>query len=146
MVSRGYDPIADGAQKVDFVADLVYEVAPLPQGFAGVLNQAAAQGYAKWEVRQTQSVFSRTFIPFRLTACKNFMEHALAYLAQHMSFSGTWNIDGRGFDPRWPLQIPRLMATELPECRNEAHVRQRRDSDRPFSLARKFASTKLARK
>src|SRR5579871_2148808 len=49
MFWRGEHPIAPDAQKVDFVADEAYEVTPLLQGFADVLNQVAAEGYATWE-------------------------------------------------------------------------------------------------
>ncbi|MBN8938645.1 MAG: hypothetical protein J0H01_04100 [Rhizobiales bacterium] len=107
---RGDHPIANGAQKVDFVADEAYEVTPLLQGFADVLNQVAAQDYARWEVGKTQSVFGKTFAPFGLAAGRNFMEYDLVYLAHGMLFWGARNIDGRGFDTEenrpTNLQIP----------------------------------------
>jgi hypothetical protein len=46
MLWQGSHPIAAGAQKVDFVADESYEVTPLAQGFADVLNKVASAGYA----------------------------------------------------------------------------------------------------
>jgi hypothetical protein len=107
---RGPHPIADGAQKVDFVADEAYEVTPLIQGFADLLNQVAAQGYAKWEVGATQSIFGKAFLPFGLAEGKNFMEFDLIYLSHDMLFWGARNIDGRGFDTEanrpTNLQIP----------------------------------------
>ena len=107
---RGDHPIAPGAQMVDFVADEAYEVTPLLQGFADVLNQVAAQGDAKWEVGQTQSIFGKSFAPFGLVAGKNFMEYDLVYLAHGMLFWGARNVDGRGFDTEQNrptnLQIP----------------------------------------
>jgi hypothetical protein len=107
---RGEHPIAPGAQKVDFVADEAYEVTPLLQGFADVLNQIAAQGYAKWEVGQTQSIFGKSFAPFGLAADKNFMEYDLVYLSHGLLFWGARNVDGRGFDTEQNrptnLQIP----------------------------------------
>jgi hypothetical protein len=107
---RGEHPIAAGAQKVDFVADEAYEVTPLLQGFVDVLNQVATQGYAKWEVGQTQSVFGKTFAPFGLVAGKNFMEYDLVYITKDMLFWGARNVDGRGFDTEQNrptnLQIP----------------------------------------
>ncbi|MBB3178790.1 hypothetical protein [Variovorax sp. Sphag1AA] len=110
MFWRGEHPIAPGAQKVDFVADDAYEVTPLLQGFADVLNQVAAQGYAKWQVGQTQSIFGKSFAPFGLAAGKNFMEYDLIYLAHGMLFWGARNVDGRGFDTEQNrptnLQIP----------------------------------------
>ena len=107
---QGDHPVAPGAQKVDFVADTAYAVTPLLQGFADVLNQAAAQDYAKWEVGQAQSVFGKSFAPFGLAAGRNFMEYDLVYLANGMLFWGARNIDGRGFDTEQNrptnLQIP----------------------------------------
>lgn len=110
MLWRGEHPIAPGAQKVDFVADEGYEVTPLIQGFADVLNQVASTGYQKWEVNGTQSVFGKAFVPFGLAEGKNFMEFDLVYLNHDMLFWGARNIDGRGFDTEanrpTNLQIP----------------------------------------
>jgi hypothetical protein len=110
MLWRGPHPIADGAQKVDFIADEGYEVTPLIQGFADVLNQVAGKGYAKWEVGGSQSVFGKSFVPFGLAEGKNFMEFDLVYLNHDLLFWGARNIDGRGFDTEanrpTNLQIP----------------------------------------
>lgn len=110
MLWQGDHPIAIGAQKVDFIADEAYEVTPLLQGFADLLNQVAAQNYEKWEVGLAQSVFDKTFLPFGLTAGKNFMEYDLVYLSHDMLFWGARNVDGRGFDTEQNrptnLQIP----------------------------------------
>jgi hypothetical protein len=95
---RGEHPVAPGAQKVDFVADEAYEVTPLIQGFADLLNQMASQGYAKWEVDGTQSVFGKSFAPFGLVAGRNFMEYDLIHLSNGLLFWGARHIDGRGFD------------------------------------------------
>jgi len=110
MVWRGPHPIAAGAQKADFVADEGYEVTPLIQGFADLLNQVANKGYNKWEVNGTQSIFGKTFAPFGLVEGRNFMEFDLVYLNHDMLFWGARNIDGRGFDKEenrpTNLQIP----------------------------------------
>jgi hypothetical protein len=107
---RGEHPIAPGAQRVDFVADDAYEVTPVLQGFADVLNQVAAKGYARWEVGQTQSIFGKDFAPFGLVAGENFREFDLVYLAHGLLFWGARNVDGRGFDTEQNrptnLQIP----------------------------------------
>jgi len=107
---RGEHPIAPGAQKVDFVADEAYEVTPLMQGFADVLNKVASGGYPTWEVGKTESVFGKAFAPFGLTEGKNFMEYDLIHLADNMLFWGARNVDGRGFDSEenrpTNLQIP----------------------------------------
>jgi hypothetical protein len=110
MLWKGDHPIARGAQKVDFIADEAYDVTPLAQGFADILNRVAADGYAKWEVGGTQSVFGKTFVPFGLTAGRNFMEYDLVYLRGDLLYWGARNIDGRGFDTEanrpTNLQIP----------------------------------------
>ena len=107
---RGEHPVAPGAQKVDFVADEAYEVTPLLPGFADVLNQVAAQGYARWQVGQTQSVFGQNFAPFGLKAGVNFMEYDLVYVRGDLMFWGARHPDGRGFDTEanrpTSLQIP----------------------------------------
>ena len=110
MQWQGAHPIAPGAQKVDFVADETYEVTPLAQGFADVLNKVASAGYAPWAVNATQSIFGKTFAPFGLAEATNFMEYDLVYLRGDLLFWGARNIDGRGFDTEQNrptnLQIP----------------------------------------
>ena len=110
MLWRGRHPIAPGAQKVDFIADESYEVTPLAQGFADVLNKVAAAGYAPWAVNTPQSIFGKSFAPFALKEGTNFMEYDLVYLKGDLLFWGARNIDGRGFDTEQNrptnLQIP----------------------------------------
>jgi len=107
---RGAHPVAPGAQKVDFVADEGYEVTPLVQGFADVLNKVASSGYAPWAVNAPQSIFGKTFVPFGLKEGTNFMEYDLVYLRGDLLFWGARNIDGRAFDSEQNrptnLQIP----------------------------------------
>ena len=107
---KGDHPIAAGAQKVDFVADEDYQVTPLAQPFADLLNKVAGDGYAKWEVNVPQTVFGKSFAPFGLVDGRNFMEYDLVYLARDMLFWGARNVDGRGFDKEenrpTNLQIP----------------------------------------
>ena len=106
----GDHPIATGAQKVNFVADQAYEVTPLLQGFADAMNHVASQGYAKWEVGHTQSVFEKAFAPFGLAEGQHFMEYDLVYVSHDLLFWGARHIDGRGFDSEQNrptnLQIP----------------------------------------
>jgi hypothetical protein len=110
MLWQGAHPIAPGAQKVDFVADEAYEVTPLAQGFAEVLNKVASAGYIPWAVNATQSIFGKAFVPFGLKEGANFMEYDLVYLRGDLLFWGARNIDGRGFDTEQNrptnLQIP----------------------------------------
>ncbi len=110
MQWKGEHPIATDAQKVDFVADEGYEVTPLMQGFADVLNQLASKGYNKWEVNGTQSILKKQFAPFGLGEGQVFSEYDLIYIHNDMMFWGARNIDGRGFDKEenrpTNLQIP----------------------------------------
>jgi hypothetical protein len=110
MLWQGSHPIAPGAQKVDFIADESYEVTPLAQGFADVLNKVASAGYAPWAVNTPQSIFGKSFAPFALKEGTNFMEYDLVYLKGDLLFWGARNIDGRGFDTEQNrptnLQIP----------------------------------------
>jgi len=110
MLWQGSHLIASGAQKVDFVADESYEVTPLAQGFADVLNKVASAGYAAWAVNMPQSIFGKSFAPFALKEGTNFMEYDLVYLKGDLLFWGARNIDGRGFDTEQNrpsnLQIP----------------------------------------
>jgi hypothetical protein len=107
---QGPHPIVPGAQKVDFVADEAYEVTPLVQGFADVLNKVASAGFNPWSVNAPQSIFGKTFVPFGLKEGTNFMEYDLVYLRGDLLFWGARNIDGRGFDTEQNrptnLQIP----------------------------------------
>jgi hypothetical protein len=110
MQWHGAHPIAPGAHKVDFVADESYEVTPLVQGFADLLNKVASTGYAPWAVNAPQSIFGKAFLPFGLKEGTNFMEYDLVYLKGDLLFWGARNIDGRGFDTEQNrptnLQIP----------------------------------------
>jgi hypothetical protein len=110
MLWQGPHPIAPGAQKVDFVADESYQVTPLAQGFADILNKVASAGYAPWSVNSPQSIFGKAFAPFALKEGTNFMEYDLVYLRGDLLFWGARNIDGRGFDTEQNrptnLQIP----------------------------------------
>jgi hypothetical protein len=110
MLWQGPHPIAPGAQKVNFVADEAYEVTPLVQPFADVLNKVASAGYAPWAVNSPQSIFGKSFAPFGLKEGTNFMEYDLVYLRGDLLFWGARNIDGRGFDTEenrpTNLQIP----------------------------------------
>ena len=110
MTWQGAHAIAPGAQKVNFTADEAYEVTPLVQGFADVLNKVAAAGYAPWAVNAPQSIFGKSFAPFGLKEGTNFMEYDLVYLKGDLLFWGARNIDGRGFDTEenrpTNLQIP----------------------------------------
>lgn len=109
---QGEHPIAAGAQKVDFIADEDYQVTPLMQPFADILNKVAGAGYAKWEPNAPQKIFGKAFAPFGLVEGRNFMEYDLVYLHGGMLFWGARNVDGRGFDSEanrpTNLQIPMI--------------------------------------
>jgi len=106
---KGEHPIADGAQKVNFIADEAYEVTPLLEGFADAMNQFT-KGYDNWEVNQAQNILQKAFPPFGLEAGQVFSECDLIYIFKDLMFWGARNIDGRGFDKEenrpTNLQIP----------------------------------------
>jgi hypothetical protein len=110
IVWQGDHPIAEGAQKVNFIADQAYEVTPLIQGFADAMNQIANKGFNKWEVNSMQSVMGKAFAPFGLAEGQTFAEYDLIHVYDNMLFWGARNVDGRGFDTEenrpTNLQIP----------------------------------------
>lgn len=106
---RGDHPIAPGAQKADFSADELYEVTPMAQGFADILNQYT-KGFNEWKVGEGQNILKKAFAPFGLAEGQVFKEYDLIYLFDGLMFWGARNIDGRGFDTEenrpTNLQIP----------------------------------------
>src|ERR1700761_3582051 len=86
MVWQGEHPIAPGAYQGDFIADGAYEVTPLLQGFADVVNQIAGNGYGKWEVNSAQSILGKAFAPFGLSEGQIFMEYDLVYVLNDLMF------------------------------------------------------------
>lgn len=110
MQWRGEHPIAEDAQKVDFIADEKYQVTPRLQAFADFLNNAASESYAVWKVDETQSILGKNFAPFGLIEGRHFKECDLVYLKGDLLFWGARHIDGRAFDTEenrpTHLQIP----------------------------------------
>ncbi len=106
---KGEHPIADGAQKVDFIADDTYEVTPLLQPFADAMNQIT-KGFNPWTVNVAQSILQKSFPPFGLAEGQIFSECDLIYFFNDLLFWGARNVDGRGFDKEenrpTNLQIP----------------------------------------
>lgn len=110
IVWQGDHPIAAGAQKAKFIADKAYDVTPLAQGFADVLNKVASHGFNRWEVNRGQSVMGKAFAPFGLAEGQTFAEYDLIYVRDNLLFWGARHVDGRGFDTEenrpTNLQIP----------------------------------------
>jgi len=110
IIWQGDHPIAVNAQKVKFAADELYEVTPLIEGFADLLNKVATKGYTAWEINKPQSVLKKAFVPFGLAEGQIFTEYDLIYLLGDTLFWGARNVDGRGFDTEenrpTNLQIP----------------------------------------
>jgi hypothetical protein len=110
MKWQGDHPIAEGAQKVDYHADIAYEVTPLYQGFADVLNGLPNSGFNKWEVGKMQDILRKAFPAFGLAEGQIFSEYDLIFIFNSMMFWGARNVDGRGFDKEenrpTNLQIP----------------------------------------
>ncbi|GLU54718.1 hypothetical protein [Dyadobacter frigoris] len=111
MSWQGDHPIAPGAQKVDFIADIEYEVTPLHQSFADAMNQYTS-GFDSWKQNVGQSILGKAFPPFGLQNGDIFKEYDLIYINSDMMFWGARNVDGRGFDKEenrpTNLQIPLL--------------------------------------
>lgn len=107
---QGEHPIAAGAHKVHFVADTAYDVTPLAQGFADLLNQIASTDFDHWELNRAQSILRKRFAPFGLAEGQMFGEYDLMYVYDTMLFWGARHVDGRGFDTEdnrpTNLQIP----------------------------------------
>ena len=91
-------PIAEGAYKVDYIADEAYEVTPLHQGFADAMNKIPANGIDKWEVGVTQDLKGKSFAAFGLTEGVVYIDYDLVYIYNGMLFNGSKNVDGRPFD------------------------------------------------
>ena len=111
---QGDHPIAADAHKVHFIADMAYDVTPLAQGFADLLNQVASTGFNRWELNRTQSILRKHFAPFGLAEGQTFGEYDLIYIYDTMLFWGARHVDGRGFDTEdnrpTNLQIPLVRA------------------------------------
>ena len=66
MVWQGDHPISAGAQKVDFIGDENYEVTPLLQGFADVLNQSQGKGHCRMGGKPRAERLQEGIAPFGL--------------------------------------------------------------------------------
>ena len=115
-VWQGEHPVAPGAQKIDYIADEEYEITPLVQGFADILN-AAARGFDNWEVNTPQSILGKAFPPFGISEGQIYGEFDLIYLLNDMMFWGARHVDGRSFDKVElrpdNLQIPLVRTGQL---------------------------------
>ena len=109
-VWQGEHPIVSGAQKINYIADEAYDITPLAQGFADVLNQVAGNGFSKWEVNGTQSILGKAFPLFGLSEGQTYGEFDLIYILNDMMFWGAKHVDGRSFEKEENhpdnLQIP----------------------------------------
>jgi hypothetical protein len=107
----GAHPIADGAEKVNFTADIEYSITPEIQAFVDVLNKFT-NGFNEWKIGETQNILKKAFPPFGLAEGQLFKEYDLIYICERMMFWGARNIDGRGFDSEenrpTNLQIPMI--------------------------------------
>ena len=98
LVWQGEHPLVEGAYKVDYVADIAYELTPLHDNFAGVLNKIAATGFDRWEINVSQSVKGKSFPAFGLYEGQIYVDYDLIYIYKDMLFNGSKNVDGRPFD------------------------------------------------
>lgn len=95
---QGEHPIAQGAQKVDYVADEAYEVTPLHAGWVDAVNRIPANGLNKWELNVMQDLKGKAFPAFGLTDAKIYVDYDLIYIYDDMLFNGSKNVDGRPFN------------------------------------------------
>lgn len=98
LVWQGEHPVAEGAFKVDYVADIAYEVTPLHPGFADAINKAPSAGLNQWELNVMQDVKGKAFPAFGLSEGKIYIDYDLIYIYNDMLFNGSKNVDGRPFD------------------------------------------------
>lgn len=94
----GPHPIAEGAWQVDYIADEGYDITPLHQGFADVLNKFPAAGIGPWEVNVTQDLKGKAFPLFGLATAAIYTDYDLIYVYDNLLFNGSKNVDGRPFD------------------------------------------------
>jgi hypothetical protein len=103
----GEHPIAPGAYKLDYVADVAFSITALHQGFADAL---------KLPLNTAIDVLGKDVPAFGLKAGEYFKEFDLVYIYDGMLFNGSRNIDGRGFDTPenrpTNLQIPLVRKTQ----------------------------------
>src|SRR5207247_9554714 len=96
----------------DYIADEVYEVTPLHQGFAAVANRFPANGLNTWEVNVMQDVTGKAFPLFSLVEGQTYVDYDLIYLYNDMLVNGSNDFVGRAFykheNTPTNLQIPLL--------------------------------------
>ena len=68
------------------------------QGFADVMNQAAAKGFDIWVVFAAQVILGKAFPPFGLSVGQIYGEFDLIFILNDMMFWGAKHVDGRSFD------------------------------------------------
>jgi hypothetical protein len=95
---QGEHAIAPGAQKVDYIADVAYEITPMHQGFADAVNKFPVSGLNKWEVNVMQNILGKAFPVFGLTEGQTYTDYDLIYIYNDLFFNGSKNVDGRAFD------------------------------------------------
>ena len=95
---QGAHPVAEGAQKLDYVADEAYEVTPLHGGWVDAVNRIAAAGLNKWELNVAQDLKGKAFPAFGLLDAKTYVDYDLLYIYGDMLFNGSKNVDGRPFN------------------------------------------------
>ena len=95
---QGAHPIAEGAQKVDYVADEAYEVTPLHAGWVDAVNRIPVNGLSKWELNVAQDLKGKAFPAFGLMDAKIYVDYDLVYVYDNLLFNGSKNVDGRPFN------------------------------------------------
>lgn len=112
---KGNHPVANGAEKVDYVLDREFSITPRAAQFADQLNQLppGACGSEKWEPGKTQSLLKKPCVLFNIKAGELVKDFDLVYLYgyNNLLFMGAKHVNGQGFyeeklRPTGGLQVP----------------------------------------
>jgi len=116
-VWQGEHTVAPGAQLLDYIADIAYEITPLIQGFADAINKAPTPGLNPWEVNVTQDIKAKAFPAFGLSEGQIYVDYDLVYICNDLLFMGSKHVDGRAFDT--PENRPTNL--QIPLIRHQRH-------------------------
>lgn len=98
VVWQGEHPVAEGAQKIDYILDEGFLVTPLNQDFAAMLNSVPVPELNKWELNVTQDILGKPFPLFNIKKGEIAKDHDLIYIYNGMLFMGAKHVDGTPFD------------------------------------------------
>ncbi len=111
LAYRGDSPIADDAINVNYVLNQSFDVVPLAQDFADLLNQAPGTcGLQPWEIDVGQDIMAPGCAALGLAPGTVLTDHDILFRQGNMLFFGARHVDGAGFDREekrpHQLQVP----------------------------------------